>query len=280
MENARVVGRRTHLRAYFGCLWGAVLLTIPSVDVTAGPQTTRFTHAVGFSFDYPTRWDLERVQEGLMLVPHDAGTDSGGRPLELIVIGFVDTTGVTDPFDPSFSLAFEHKYQSMIPGIQRTGELDWVESGMGIGLAVPFDDASGNHHSLYCTAHGDLGIFLAHVTRDQAPRSRIQRARRILSSFDWSESVIDPNLLKTWNAIASTKPAQEEPAGHWSFNDEGRLRYAESSDFERSGFYSSFDGVLNIVWDHGVEENYLYTVDPQRAELKLKRPDGEALRFR
>ncbi len=270
--------RRIHPGVLLGCLFATVLLIAPTATVEAGSQTTSFVHSVGFSFDYPTKWELQRVQEGLMLIPHDAGTDAGGRPLELIVIGFVNTAGITDPFDPAFSVAFEQRYQAMIPGIQRTGELDWVASGMGTGVVAPFDDANGNRHGLYCAVHGELGIFLAHVTQGKTARSKAGRVQQILASFGWSDSVIDPDLVKTWTAVDGSEKPQEDPAGHWSFATDGRLRYAESSDFERAGFYSSFDGVLNIVWDHGVEENYLYAVDHHSAELKLHRSDSEAWR--
>ena len=278
MDDANLAGRPIHPRTRAGWLLGVLLLAVFATPLEAARGTTRFVHSVGFSFDYPAKWSLQRVREGIMLVPHDIGTDSGGRPLELVVIGFVDTTGIIDPFDPSFAVAFEQQYQSMIPGVRRSGELDWVDSGMGTGLLVPFDDDNGNRHGLYCTVHGELGIFLVHVTQGKAARSRVQRVRQILSSFGWSDSVIDPELVKTWTAVRDAGTTQAAPA-RWSFATNGRLRYAETSDFERAGFYSSFDGVLNIVWDYGVEENYLYTLDDQGAELKLRRPDGEASRY-
>lgn len=278
MVNARV-NRRTHSGILPTALLALVLTVAPAATVSAGGGTTTFVHAVGFSFDYPTKWDLQRVQEGLMLIPHDAGTDAGGRPLELAVIGFVDTAGITDPFDPSFAEAFERRYESMIPGVHRVGEMDWVASGTGTGVLVPYEDGNGNRHRLYCTVHEQLGIFLVHVTQGRNTRSRTARVETILASFGWNDSVIDPELVKTWTAVPSPE-ANTETAGHWSFSTDGRLRYAESNDFERAGFYSSHDGVLNIVWDHGEEVSYLYSVDRRSSVLELQHPGGEAWRLR
>ncbi|MEM7587207.1 MAG: hypothetical protein AAF560_27705, partial [Acidobacteriota bacterium] len=59
------------------------LLLLGGASELAAAQQTQFVHAVGFSFDYPSKWRLERVQEGVMLVPHDVSNDASGRPKEL-----------------------------------------------------------------------------------------------------------------------------------------------------------------------------------------------------
>ncbi|MCP3958107.1 MAG: hypothetical protein GY719_09665 [bacterium] len=279
MEAQAARARRIHL---FPAVLAQILLlaAIATSASAAAPRATTFVHSVGFSFDYPAKWKLERVREGMMLIPHTAGTDGGGRPLELVVIGFVDAAGVTDPFDPSFADAFENGYRAIVPDLARVGDLDWVESPMGTGLVVPFQDRRGNHHRLYCNVRGNLGIFLAHVAQDRSVRPQHARVRQIFSSFGWSDSVIDPELVRSWR-VARDAEAEETLAGHWSFADHGRFRYI-AEDSERRGFYSSFGGVLSVVWDHGVEESYLYkvsSVDGVAAELELQRPGGEALHF-
>ena len=181
------------------CLVGFLLVAVVGV-VEAAPQTTRFVHSVGFSFDYPTKWSLETVVEGLMLLPHNVGTDYRGRPLELVVIGFVDTAGVTDPFDPSFANAFERGYRAIVPDITRVGDLDWIETSMGTGMVVPFEDPRGTRHHLYCNVRGGLGVFLAHVS---SSRPQTAKVRQIFSSFGWTESVIDPVLVRSWTAAGN-----------------------------------------------------------------------------
>ena len=263
--------RRIHrFSASFVCV---LLLFMLAGAASAAPRSTTFVHSVGFSFDYPAKWKLERVQEGMMLIPNNAGTDGGGRPLELVVIGFVDAAGVTDPFDPSFADAFVRGYRAIVPDVNRVGDLDWVETPMGTGLVVPFEDRRGNGHRLYCNVRGNLGIFLAHVAQHRSIRPQNARVGRIFSSFTWTDSVIDPNLVRSW-IVAPEDESEEALAGRWSFADHGRLRYA-AEDSERRGFYSSFDGVLSVVWDYGVEESYLYKVSDDGsggAELELRRP--------
>lgn len=281
MDDATPAGRRIPLFEPTGrCLLAIVLLAAFGVSVAAGPATTSFVHAVGFSFDYPAKWKLKRVEEGMMLIPPAAGTDAAGRPLELVIIGFVDTAGVTDPFDPTFSSAFENRYHAVVPRLARTGDLDWLKTPMGTGMLVPYEDEHGNEHRLHCAVHGDLGIFLAHVVQSRSVRPSTRKVREIFSSFGWSDSVIDPALVRSWTPANDLADFHDAPEDHWTFATDGRLRRA--AEPKRGGFYSSFGGVLNIVWDHGVEESYLYTVsngEDSDARLELRHPSGDALRF-
>ncbi len=271
---------RLYARLLPGRLCTVLLLAALAVSVAAGPQTSNFVHAVGFSFDYPIKWQLKRVQEGMMLIPHKAVRDSAGRPMELMFIGFVDTAGVTDPFEPSFADAFERRYRSIVPSLARSGDLDWLDSPLGTALLVSYLDGRGNQHQLYCAVHGDLGIFLAHAVQDGAQRLRPAMAGQIFSSFGWTDSVIDPALVRSWTQAASPAATAEPAADRWTFATDGRLR--RTTGPEHGGFYSSINGVLNIVWDHGVEESYLYTVASGvdgGPRLELRHPDGAALRL-
>ena len=261
-------------------LLACLLLAALAASAAAGPKTTNFVHSVGFSFDYPSKWQLKRIQEGMMLIPHNAARDSAGRPMELVIIGFVDTAGVTDPVEPSFANAFEQRYRSLVPSLGRTGDLDWLASPLGPGLLVPYQDSRGNQHQLYCTVHGDLGIFLAHVVQRSTVRSKTAAVRQIFSSLRWSESVIDPALVRSWTQAAGPATASMPSADRWTFATDGRLRRAVEP--ERGGYYSSHGGVLNIVWDHGVEESYLYEVAAGAdggKQLELRHPDGDAVRL-
>ena len=258
----------------------SLLLAALAASAAAGPKTTHFIHSVGFSFDYPSKWQLKRIQEGMMLIPHNAARDSGGRPMELLIIGFVDTAGVTDPLEPAFANAFEQRYRSIVPTVGRAGDLDWLASPLGPGLRVPYQDSRGNQHQLYCTVHGDLGIFLAHVVQGSTIRPKTAAVRQIFSSFGWSESVIDPALVRSWTQATGTATTPAPTADRWTFATDGRLRRA--AEPEQGGYYSSHSGVLNIVWDHGVEESYLYTVAASAnggEQLELRHPDGDALRL-
>ncbi len=271
MEDARSVSRRGPGTAIWSLL--AILLLLPG-RAAAAPRMTSFVHSVGFSFDYPSKWRVKRLDEGLMLAPHDAGTDAGGRPLEVLVIGFIGAEAA-DPFDPSFVDAFERHYRSLVPDLSRAGDMDWVKTSMGLGLLIPFEDRFGNPHRVYCAVHGKLGIFLAHVARKDTVRPRFNRVREVFSSFSWTESMVDPALVRAWTDVAR-EPADQTP-DRWVFARDGRLRRTE-----RGGFYSSYDGVLNVVWDHGVEESYLYTLSNRPAggaQLELRGPGGEALRL-
>ena len=256
---------------YLGVL-AALVLHFAVAPATAAPKTTQFTHSVGFSFDYPTKWNLKYLREGLMLIPHDVDKDPAtGKPLELAVIGFVGVAGVTDPFDPSFPDAFEEKYRSLVPRTRRIAEIDWLETPMGTSLVVPFEDAMGNRHTLYCTVLGDLGIFLGHISQG-VYRPQNAKMRQIFSSFSWTDSVIDPDLARSWTVA---EDSDELIAGRWTFTENGRFRHAElTAGSERSGFYSSYDGVLNIVWDHGTEESYFYSVSRPHGRYSAARdPD-------
>ena len=213
MENARLARRRnprfeTTRRGYAclpsaGRLLAILLLAAFAASAAAAPQTTSFVHSVGFSFDYPTKWQLKQIQEGIMLIPHNAVRDAAGQPMELVIIGFVDTAGVTDPFEPSFANAFEQRYRSIVPSLARGGDLDWLNSSLGTGLLVPYEDSRGNRHQLYCAAHDDLGIFLAHVTQRGTVRRPNGKVQQIFSSFSWTESMIDPALIRSWSRAAS-----------------------------------------------------------------------------
>ncbi len=275
-------GGRRHLCGLAArCL--ILILLLAAGSAGAAPRTTSFVHSVGFSFDYPSKWSVKRLDEGLLLTPHDAGTDAGGRPLEVIVIGFVGASA-GDPFEPSFADAFVRHYRSLVPDLMRVGDMDWLETSIGLGLMVPFKDRVGNPHRVYCAVHGQLGIFLAHVTRSDTVRSRIDLVGKIFSSFNWTDSLVDPALVRAWDAPpepANRAPAQEATdtaADRWIFSDDGRLRRANIEP--AGGFYSSSRGVLNIVWDHGLEESYRYTVSPRPeggSQLELKSPAGDAL---
>lgn len=272
MDGVNSTRRRIHLL-------GSLLLLVGAASVAAGSQLTSFVHTVGFSFDYPTKWQLKRVDEGSMLIPNKVTRDAAGRPMELMIVGFVDTRGVTDAFEPTFINAFERQYRSFVPAAFRVGDLDWLESPMGTGLLVSYDDGRGNLHQLYCVAHGDLGIFLSHVIQGDVGRPKAAIARQIFSSFGWADSVIDPALVRSWTQDGNSAPPAELVEERWTFATNGRLERVGS---ERGGFYSSFNGVLNIVWDHGVEESYTYEVAPGvdgGPLLELRDPDGDSLRL-
>lgn len=282
MEDTSHVGRRGHL--FRISTWCAIcLLSLLAGAVAAAPRKTNFVHNVGFSFDYPSKWSVKRLDEGLMLAPHDVGRDAAGRPLEVIVIGFVDA-GATDPFDPSFADAFDRHYRSLVPQVSRVGDMDWLEtSSMGLGLLMPFEDQSGSPHKVYCAVHGELGIFLAHVARSRDARPKDALVREIFSSFSWTETILDPALVRSWT---DAPPPADQPVDRWVFAEDGRLRRAagelsrgmRTPDTEHGGFYSSSGGVLNIVWDHGIEESYLYTVSKRPEggpQLELRSPGGE-----
>ncbi len=260
-------------------LLGSLLIFTVAASVAAGPQLTSFVHSVGFSFEYPSKWELKRVDEGSMLIPNKVTRDAAGRPMELMIVGFVDTRGVTDPFEPSFVNAFERRYRSFVPTAIRAGDLDWLKSPMGTGLLVSYDDGRGNLHQLYCVAHGDLGIFLAHLVQGDLARPKAAMARQIFSSFGWADSPIDPALVRSWTQDGDSAQPAELVEQRWTFATNGRL---ERAGLDRGGFYSSFNGVLNIVWDHGVEESYTYEVASGvdgGPRLELRDPDGAALRL-
>ena len=287
MDSVSSTRRRNHLLEASGkgarrFLRGLVVLSLAmlAASVVAGPQLTSFVHTVGFSFDYPSKWELKRADEGSMLIPNKVTRDASGRPMELMIVGFVDTHGVTDPFEPSFVNAFERRYRSFVPTATRAGDLDWLESPMGTGLLVSYDDGRGNLHQVYCVAHGDLGIFLAHLIQGDVARPKANLARQIFSSFGWADSPIDPALVRSWTQEAGVAQPTELSEQRWTFATNGRL---ERAGLDRGGFYSSFNGVLNIVWDHGVEESYTYEVASGvdgGLRLELRDPDGAALRLR
>ena len=118
-------------------------------------------------------------------------------------------------------------------------------------------------------------------------RPRTAAVRQIFSSFDWTAGLVDPALVRAWDAPsepvdpASAQGRAGETADRWVFSDDGRLRRAAAEPVA-GGFYSSSGGVLNIVWDHGLEESYLYTVSKRPeggSQLELKSPAGDALRL-
>ena len=104
--------------------WVVVCALLLAGSAGAAPRKTNFVHSVGFSFDYPSKWEVKRLSEGLLLAPNDAGFDGSGRPLEVVVIGFLDA-GATDAFDPSFPDAFERHYRSLVPDLSRAGFIEW-----------------------------------------------------------------------------------------------------------------------------------------------------------
>ena len=271
MGAASLAGRRSSVTAYWSLL--SILLLLPG-SIDAAPRMTNFVHSVGFSFDYPSKWNVRRLDEGLALTPPDVGTDATGRPQEVVVIGFLGA-GVADPFDPSFVDAFERHYRSLVPNLTRAGDMDWLQTSMGLGLLLPFKDRFGNPHRVYCAVRGDLGIFLAHVTGSDTARSRLTAVQQIFSSFSWTESMVDPALVRAWTGVH--QEMEDQAPERWVFAQNGRLQHTE-----RGGFYSSYGGVLNIVWDHGREESYLYKLSDRPeggAQLELKGPGGEALQL-
>ena len=285
MEDACVAGRWNRVAGTTAWIVICGLLFL-AASAAAAPRKTSFVHAVGFSFDYPSKWTVKRLDVGLMLAPHDVDVDAGGRPLEVIVVGFLDA-GVTDPFDPSFAGAFERHYRSLVPGLSRAGDMDWLPTSMGMGLLIPFEDERGNPHRVYGAVHGELGLFLAHVARADAVRPRVARVREIFASFGWTDSAIDPALVRAWTG--APREAADRESDQWEFASDGRLRRAvgeprgvQAPQGGRGGFYSTSGGVLNILWDHGLEESYLYTVSKRPEggpQLELRSPAGEALRL-
>ena len=281
MKDAGAAGR-SHLSWII-----AALPLLLAGNAAAAPRTTTFVHSVGFSFDYPSKWQVQRLEEGLLLTPGGVERDSAGRSLEVIVIGFVDAA-TADPFDPAFAGAFESHYRSLVPDLSRAGDMDWLKTSVGTGMLIPFQDRYGFPHNVYGAVHGELGIFLAHVARSEEVRLRTGAVRDIFASFRWTESAIDPVLVRSWTGVAPELP--ERAADRWVFARDGRLkrvadgaaRGARVSGEVRGGFYSSSGGVLNIVWDHGVEESYLYKVSRLPGggpQLELQLPGGEALRL-
>ena len=270
--------RRSIVRWVSGCLPGILVVFLSSAfvssSVAAAPQMTNFVHSVGFSFDYPSKWKLKSVQEGLLLLPKGVDVDAGGRPAEFVLIGFLDANASTDPFDPLFSNAFERRYREVFPGLRSTGEIDWLETGLGTGVHSTLADRLGNRHRLYCAVQGDLGVFLTYVAQGRSARAKSDAtARQIFASFNWTQSLIDPDLARSWVQAQGPQGNPEQ----WSFAADGRISAAD-----RGGFYSSYDGMLNIVWDHGVEESYQYQLSSGAegaVELEIQGPDGEARRF-
>ncbi len=276
-------GRRGHpswslaARLSGALAWSMVVLLLLAGSASAAPRTTTFVHSVGFSFDYPSKWQVKRLDEGLLLTPGGVDRDPVGKPLEVIVIGFVDV-GATDAFDPAFAGAFESHYRSLVPNLSRSGDMDWLKTTVGMGMLIPFEDRYGYPHRVYGAMHGELGIFLAHVARSDDVHLKTGAVRDIFASFRWTESAVDPALVRSWTDLTSQSP--ERAADRWVFADDGRLRRLAGE--ASGGFYSSSGGVLNIVWDHGIEESYLYEVSrrPEGGpQLELRPPDGEALRL-
>lgn len=269
-----------------------------------------YKHAVGFTFEHPKGWEVKEGEGNLLvMVPSDARKDEQGRPLELLMIGSDDASGINDLSDPQVMQYFDQQFAQMFPDFRRVGGTDKLQTLLGDGIVLSYEgktptglDGKG---AAYATLHRGSGIMLIHLGEKGAVVKRKGVARRIFSSFGWIQGQIDNNLVGTWRRSESDSSSIDSrgyiggtTTKTWVFASDGTVAYgigtaiyghSAGSGYQISvdprqkgsvskGTWSVSQTTLTVLWDEGGTSTYEYKVFPHvenQTGLKLVQPGAK-----
>lgn len=268
-----------------------------------------FKHPAGFTFEHPKGWQVQAGQEGILMIPDDAKKDAQGQPLEMLVIGGEDASGISAIEDPQVIQYLDGNIKQMFPAFQRVGETEKLQTLLGNGMVLNYEGKTATNLDGKAVVHATLyrgsGIFLTHLGEKTAVNARQNIARRIFSSFGWTKGQTDNNLVGTWKRSESDSSSIDSrgyvggtTTKTWVFATDGTVAYGvgtaiygstsgsgysitidpQQSKNISKGTWSVNTNILTVIWDEGGSSTYEYKVFPHvenQTGLKLLVPGNK-----
>lgn len=269
-----------------------------------------FTHPRGFQFQHPAGWQVQSSEDGIVVLAEGVERDAQGQPLEMFVIGGEQAESVQRPDQPEVLAWFDAQIAQMFPQMKRGGETQALESLLGPGAALAYSGATptglDGQADVYVTLHRGNGIFLLHLGRRDLVEAHRDQARRMFSSFGWTQGQLDPNLVGLWHREETSSSSSIGIDGgmdmvgstanlYWEFRADGTVGYSSGarvfgdvgdislhdsggSPNRWEGTWSVSGDTVTVMWNEGGLEQARYNVfahvDNQTA-LKLTAPGEE-----
>jgi hypothetical protein len=264
----------------------------PSLKQRQGGKT--YTHPIGFTFWYPEQWQAQETEAGIQLAPPDVSANAQG-PTEVYLVTGESAEGVERPDDPRFVQYLDSQLRTLLPFMQRTGEVEALQTPSGPGALITWEGKNPTgmlvRARVFAVILKGYGVALVALGDKERINSREPALREVFLTFGLGEAKRDPRFIGVWRSesyyssgdfsSASVRYMTFQPDG--TFSSGGRLMFSSDagtgdtgdSDGERGRWAAANDKVY-LMWDNGSYAEYGYYIQgqPGSQEMLFKPTNG------
>jgi len=257
-----------------------------------------YKHPLGFRFRYPEGWTFQPLGEDMLaLAPPDLRKNAQGPTEAFLMVG-VPAEGATEPGHRDVVNVADDFIRGLFPFLKRDGEVVHARHGGRPSAAITWKGKgpTGDAYTatMWITILEEAALAMTVVCPDDSFAERRPFGEAIFSTIHFEAPPRDEALVGLWryektymsgsfSAVTVRRMALRADGvalwgnGSTSFGMEhsdseggfaGSSTGSTTSDSELAGRWNSKDKRLYIVWESGLEEEFVYILDSTSMLLK------------